>query len=97
MGRDNSVISSSITSIKNIEIYRLKVLAKEKGIINNSPSPKINLDEEAEDVLDACLNHVYWDFEERMHEEGFDHICCELNAVSRRKKSGKKEKGGIYT
>lgn len=36
-------------------------------------------------------------FDESMHEEGCNHICCELNAIPRTKKidSGKKNKVGL--
>ncbi|OEL34808.1 hypothetical protein BAE44_0004172, partial [Dichanthelium oligosanthes] len=86
MGRDNSVISSSVTSIKNIEIDRLKVSARNNSISNKSSSPKINLDEEEEDLIDAHLYHICGDFYEGEHDEGYDHTSCDLIATPRRKK-----------
>uniref|UniRef100_A0A0Q3QPG3 DUF4283 domain-containing protein n=1 Tax=Setaria italica TaxID=4555 RepID=A0A0Q3QPG3_SETIT len=55
--QDNSV-TSSVASLKNIEIHRLKVSAKNNADNNKSSSPKINLDGEEEDLLDARLNHL---------------------------------------
>lgn len=63
MGRDSSVMSS-VTSLKNIEIDRLKVSAKNISGSNRSSSPKINLDEEEEDLLDAQLSQICENFNE---------------------------------
>jgi hypothetical protein len=95
MGRNKSIIDSSITVIKNIEIDRLKVAAKEKLNKNKSISQNINLVEEDEDQLDALLDHACGNFQERMHEEGYDHICCELNAIPRKNKSNSIKKNRV--
>lgn len=95
MGRNKSIIDSSITVIKNIEIDRLKVAAKEKLNKNKSISQNINLVEEDEDQLDALLDHACGNFQERMHEEGYDHICCELNAIPRKNKSNSIKKNKV--
>jgi len=91
MGRDSSVMSS-ITYLKNIEIDRLKVSAKNIVASNRSSSPKINLDEEEKDLLDAQLNQIYGNFNESVHEEGFDHICSDLVATPREQKSNSRKK-----
>lgn len=54
LGRDDSVILSSITSIKNLEIDRFNVSAKCNSN-NKSTSPKINLDE---DMLEEVYDHI---------------------------------------
>ena len=59
MGTDNSVLSSVI-SLKYIELDRIKVSAKHNASSSKSPSPKINLDEEEEDLLDAQLNYFFF-------------------------------------
>ena len=58
LGTDNSVLSSVI-SLKYIELDRIKVSAKHNASSSKSPSPKINLDEEEEDLLDAQLNYFF--------------------------------------
>ena len=60
MGTDNSVLSSVI-SLKYIELDRIKVSAKHNASSSKSPSPKINLDEEEEDLLDAQLNYFFFE------------------------------------
>ena len=91
MGRDSSVMSS-ITYLKNIEIDRLKVSAKNIVASNRSSSPKINLDEEEKDLLNAQLNQICGNFNESVHEEGFDHICSDLVATPREQKSNSRKK-----
>ena len=95
MGRDLSEITSSIVSLRNIEIDRSIVAPKKKGnakikslFIPNS------YNEVNEDILDANLNHLGGDFNEGALHEGLDHLCCDLNVTPRKKKSktGKKNK-----
>uniref|UniRef100_K3ZMC1 DUF4283 domain-containing protein n=1 Tax=Setaria italica TaxID=4555 RepID=K3ZMC1_SETIT len=95
MGRHNRVILSSVTSLKNIEIDRLKLSGKKDGCSSKVSSPKINLDEEEEDLLDAHLHHISRDFEESAYEEGYDQICCELNATPRKKRLNSRNKNKI--
>jgi hypothetical protein len=87
MGRDNRVILSYVTSLKNIEIDRLKLSEKINCCSSKVSSPKINPDEEEEDHLDAHRHHICGGFEESAYEEGYDQICCELNATPRKKRT----------
>jgi hypothetical protein len=62
---------------------------------NRSSPPKINQNEEAEELLDAQLSHACGDFNEFVHGEGIDHICSELVATPRRKKSISKKNNRV--
>jgi hypothetical protein len=97
MGRDNRVILSSVTSLKNIEIDRLKLSGKNNCCSSKVSSPKINLDEEEEDILDAHLHHICGGFVESAYEEGYDQICCKLNATQRKKRTNSRNKNKIAT
>jgi hypothetical protein len=103
LGRDDNVIRSSTVAIKNIEIDRLVVTAKNKkqqkdNSKNNKKSPTITdyNDEERDERLEATLNHICGDINEEAQEQHYENICCDLKAVPRKSKlsSANKIKNG---
>ena len=95
LGRDDNVIRSSTTAIKNIEIDRLVVTAKKKvenkyksNVKNKSTSNITDFsDEKGEERREAVLNHVCGDINEDSLEQEYDHVFNDLNPIPRKKKS----------
>jgi len=95
LGRDDNVIRSSTTAIKNIEIDRLVVTAKKKvenkyksNVKNKSTSNITDFsDEKGEERREAVLNHVCGDINEDSLEQEYDHVFSDLNPIPRKKKS----------
>jgi hypothetical protein len=91
LGRDNNVVRSSTVAIKNIEIDRLVVTAKNKKQQkdNSKIFPTIidYSDEERDEGLEATLNHIYGDINEETHEQNYEDVLCNLKVVPRKSNS----------
>jgi hypothetical protein len=76
--------SSDVTVIKNLEVDRLVLSAKQKKL--NSKARTVDSDDEREERLEAVLNHVYGDLNENVLDTEKDHII-DLSPIHRKKKS----------
>jgi hypothetical protein len=96
LGRDNNVVRSSTVAIKNIEIDRLVVTAKNKKQQkdNSKIFPTIidYSDEERDEGLEATLNHIYGDINEETHEQNYEDVLCNLKVVPRKSNSSSENK-----
>jgi hypothetical protein len=99
VGRDDNIVRASTVAIKNIELDRLVVAAKnKKQPRDNNKINKCSLDitdysdEEREDKLQTTLNHICGDINEESQEQNHEDILCDLKAVSRKSKSSSANK-----
>ena len=77
--------SSDVISLKNLEVDRLVLRAKNKKVITKSKVPNSESEDERDNNLEAILSHACGNLSENLPEEENDQII-DLSALRRKKK-----------
>jgi hypothetical protein len=75
--------TSDVAVIKNLEVDRLVLCAKQKKVLANAST--VDSDDEQDERLDVVLSHACGDLNENMLDTEHDHIL-DLAPVQRKKK-----------
>jgi len=84
LGSSDVIVKASAVAIKNQEVDKMVVAAKNKKSNLNSKKLQDESEDERDARLDAVLSHVGGDLNENLQDQKYDHII-DLSPVDRKK------------